>query len=98
MSVEALETIGKECAKLHDLGYELKRLAAALYVTGNDSMSDRLHEYGDNILSSRKAINAATGQWVSSDLKRAQNSSVNLLNAALAGVVIATEDAETTNT
>lgn len=93
MSVEALKTIGDECAKLSDLGYELKHLAAAHYEIGNSTLGEKLHCYGDDILSSRKAINAATGKWVSSDLKRAQDSSVNLLHAALAGTaVIAEED------
>jgi len=92
MSVEALKTIGNECGKLFDLAYRLKRLARAHYTTGNITLGEKLHLLGEDILISQKAINSATGQWVSSDLKRAHDSSVNLLNAALAGTVIAEEE------
>jgi len=96
MSVEALKTIGDECGKLLDLAYRLRHLATAHYTTGNITLGEELLKFSENIISSQKAINSATGQWVSSDLKRVQESSTNLLNAALAGAAIAIEDAETT--
>ena len=94
MSVEALKTIGDECGKLFDLAYKLKRLGAAHYQTGNHVLGEKLHFFGDDIISSQKAINSATGKWVSSDLKRVSESSANLLNAALAGAAIAEEHSD----
>ena len=94
MSVEALQAIGKEGSKLLDLGYRLKGLAAAHHAVGNDYMSETLYTFSKDVLDSQKAISAATGQWVSSDLKRAGESSVNLLNAALTGAKLAEEQAD----
>jgi hypothetical protein len=92
MSVDALKTIGDECSKLFDLGHKLKRLAAAHYTVGNSVLGEKLYILGADTLASQKAINSATGQWVSSDIKRAGESSANLLKAALAGTVIAEEE------
>lgn len=91
MSVEALKTIGNECGKLFDLAHKLKRLAAAHYTIGNSVLGEKLYILGADILTSQKAINSATGQWVSSDIKRAGESSTAILNAALAGAAIAEE-------
>ena len=80
---------------MHDIREELKIDAGNLHAisrafsrTGNLEMSTELYEMACNINTQAKRIDKATSEITSLNLRRAQESSANMLGAILAGIEV----------
>lgn len=63
---------------------QLQALANAFYITGNNTLSTRLGEMADDILQSVKNIDTIVDKKIHDDFKQAEQSSVNIICAAVA--------------
>lgn len=61
----------------------LRDISDAFYMTGNEKMSETLTGIADSLLDCSVNINQAIGNEVTEQFKRAQESSANLVKAAL---------------
>lgn len=72
---------------LWDVTYHLESLAKAFQRTGNEAVSQELNALSLMVQNGRKLINDDYGSLVSDYSNQAMQSSVNVLQAALAGCI-----------
>lgn len=82
--------MGKNLDKIHHYtdsirsqALSLRDIADAFYMTGNEKMSETLTGMADSLLDYSVGINQAIVNEVTEQFKRAQESSANLVKAAL---------------
>lgn len=74
--------------RLYSIVYEIENLATAFNATGNIIMCKTLSSISKDISRSAKDADAAVTKSISESIKAAEESSKNILKAALAGVKI----------
>ena len=86
---------------VHDICDELKidagnlhAISRALCRVGSQSLGTELYEMACNLNVQAKRIDKATNEITSLNLRRAQESTANMLNAVMAGVIVANESEE----
>jgi hypothetical protein len=70
----------------------LEFLSTSFYATGNERMGEELGAISEAIGDANKAMNDATNMQVSERLSDAQQASANVLNAALSGILVGSDN------
>ncbi len=90
---DKLETVGKEDwlqrafdgeKVIREIAYSLQSLAAALYRTGNDPLSQELYEDAADLLKATETISGAIGESVRESFRASEQASRNMLMTAFA--------------
>ena len=81
--------IHDSCATLRIIRDRIDNLSVSFFVTGNETMANKLDNIASIIDECQSSIDKAVGNGLDEQVKQAWQSSINSLNAALAGVEIA---------
>lgn len=73
---------------LFNIFYEIEAIARAFKVTGNSAMCTTLMAIAADIEKARKDMSDAIGESISEDIKRSDESTKAILEAALAGILM----------
>lgn len=92
MSNNWLNTLDKCQDRLLLISARLDRYSKAFYIIGNYKMGDSLEKESSEIELLSEEVGKAAGEVVAENLNRAKENSANVLEAALAGIAIATEN------
>jgi len=84
-----LSTVFDSLAEVNDTRYVLEDLARAFYATGNTHVSETLLYIAKQLATSAETIRTSVAMSVNEQFKASEQSSRNMLNAALAGVELA---------
>jgi len=76
----------KETENIRDNAQELKHLSQAFYSTGNRHMGEVLFNMSIELSESAGSIKNSVNCHMTNQFERAQQSSVNMVNAALASI------------
>jgi predicted transglutaminase-like protease len=77
---------------LRELQHEVKFLARAFYTTGNEKMSEELEMISLSIEQAKELYDESFKKVTNSYFQSTQESSANLLKAALAGAFVVTKE------
>jgi hypothetical protein len=83
-----IDVSSKECENIHSVAYSLESFARSFGSTGNTSMSGSLYELAQSLHNSADELHKVVGITIGDEYHKAQQSSVNVLMAALAGVKV----------
>lgn len=78
-----IETTSDEIMKLHDISYDLVRLATAFHKTGNDYIASELSRISEEIAESASIISTAIGQDLTNQIQASDKRFANTLTAVL---------------
>jgi hypothetical protein len=87
-----LKAMDKHCNSVEAISQALSNYAVSFQVTGNITMSKNLWELSDRLSSVQMFIRKEVYEDVDRQYKRSQEASANILNAALAGIEVATKE------
>lgn len=76
----------KEMGMIEEVGIKISMLSDTLYIAGNDRVSKKLDMMYSSISKSLKNIDNIIDSHVTEEYRNSQQASVNVLNAALAGI------------
>lgn len=85
---DLIEVTSNERLTLTSIAEKLEVLSNAFYITGNKDMSYKLSTLAGEIVASADRFNNAVGRALDETYKNSVQSSVNMVNAALAGITI----------
>jgi hypothetical protein len=85
---EWLQNLNGVSRSLEGLAAEVRALASGFYQTGNKEVALRLTRLSAEASQSSETISEATGQVVFDLVQQSGEASTNMLNAALAGVLL----------
>lgn len=83
-----VDTMWEKTNSIERIAYQLDNLSHAMAKLGMGAADD-LSQYSESLLALAKGIRDAASERVNSDFKQAQESSNNVLRAALAGLKLA---------
>lgn len=92
-----MEIARSNSSHLEELAWTIKSHAKAFEKTGNFHMGDELMEWAESVIQSSKAFDKIVSTVIDLRWKQAQESSTNILNAALAGITIQSREQEKDN-
>lgn len=87
--LDLINVNGEEQILLGNISFQLSNLAKSFYITGNEKISNQLHSYAKLIRDSATRIDKAVGNSIHKSYIRSQESTANMINAALAGISLA---------
>lgn len=77
-----------------EIGDDLKRLAKAFLMTGNQGMAETLYQYGIELNTADESLREIVGNETSRGLRDAQEMSATILTSCLSGMEIAKQKTE----
>ncbi len=92
--MENLKIINEETDKLMKISDTLDRISNAFRRVGNTTLSDELMFIANDIYTAQKLIGEAVGKMISEEVKRAEDSSIALLQVALHNSMICKDDSK----
>ena len=87
MSVKCLDALHENCRSIYDCSRELSHLAGSFSDTGNRDMAKLLHSISQSLETAQDAITAAYADDIHENMIRAEESSKNMVKAALSGII-----------
>jgi hypothetical protein len=94
---EWLDKVHKNSEKIRSISYELENLARGFSIVGNEVVAKDLFEMAKDLKTSEKAINDGVGEMICKDLKKSEETSRTILNAAISGAIAAGGDTNLAN-
>ena len=88
MSKEYLDVIHNESDKITSCAYHLEALSRAFYETGNSVIGGQLDTIATDLHEARSEISGAVSKNINNEYQQAQQSSMNVVKACLAGIEI----------
>lgn len=85
------ENLQAECAVIYDEASTLDRLSTAFSLIGNHTLSEQLYHISQTLRIAQEAIRQHCSDRLTAELHAAQQGSMNMLKAALAGVKMGAE-------
>lgn len=86
MSVKCLDALHKNCRSIYDCARELDHLAGSFSDTGNRDMARLLNSISQSLETAQDAITAAYADDIHENMIRAEESSANMVKAALSSI------------
>jgi hypothetical protein len=85
---EFMDVIHNQCANVRGMVCRLQKYSTAFYLLGNEKVSTELEVMAGELYQHQDNIQKELGKELNRQYKQAQQSSVNVFNAALAGIKV----------